>query len=162
MNSSLLLPIFNTTLGLSSRINDFMSVYVFTFILMSGILFNSISIFVLSKILKEDKKKRTTSKMNIFKYMLLNVIADFCACLIGLPMALFRCGNYCSIGYDYYSKVYEAYIFVYLGNTVLFWGFLVEISFAIERLTSFSSSKTKQNRNPNNETVSKSNNVKMK
>ena len=135
------LPQFNSTLSLSSKISDQFSTFVFPAICFLGMSLNSVSIYVLCKILSKNKTANTrnaSASNNMFKYMLMNQIVDLISGIFSVFIALFRCGSYCSLGYNFYSKVYEQYIYLFIINSVLFWGFLIEIAFAFERLASFS------------------------
>lgn len=136
------LPNYNSTKELTTRFNDYYYVFFIPPLLALGFITNLLSIIVIIKIIKGYKDKRQqTSKFIMFKYMFLKALIDFSLSLI-LSFAIFaRCGIYCSFGFNFYSKMIEIYVFYYFCNAIILWDFLLEISFAVHRLRSFSKNK---------------------
>ena len=140
MNSSL--PFIKSLDGLESNTLEIYYVFVFPTLLVIGVILNGISLAVLIKILrKKYRQKSNSSNLNMFKYMLANELADFITCFISIFIFLSRCAKYCPIGYTYGAKLYDQYIFSFLGNNFSLWTLLNEISFSIERLKSFTAKK---------------------
>lgn len=130
---------YNSKLSLSSRITDIFNLYILPAISISGIVIKIMSIKILTKILK---KKENYASM--FHYMLTNETIDLFNCFIIVFTALFRCGPYCPFGYTYLSKLYELIFYLYTTNMLQQIQTLLEISFSIERLQSFTAKKKSQ------------------
>lgn len=135
MNNSNL-NLYNSTSSLSTRLSDVFNVFVLTPICFIGIFFNLSSVIILIQIIRNKKDKR-----NVFTYMLLNQLVDLLFCIINIFVIVIRCGQYCSYAYTYYAKLYEQYVFLFIGNCVSLFGTLLEISINYDRIKSFNSNK---------------------
>lgn len=140
MNTSLLSK-FNSTLGLSTRVQDLYNTFILPSILLAGLVFNSLSIFIISNI-KERKKNQN---FKLYEYMFWNEIIDLAVCILGIFIPLIRGGVYFQFCYSLVSKIYEQYFFLYLGNTAILLSALMEISFTWNRLMSFNSENKQEN-----------------
>ena len=79
----------------------------------------------------------------MFNYMLSFEIADFFLALIACLVGIFRCGALCNFGYQYITKVLELIFYTYLANTLQIFQTFLEITFALERIQTFSTKGTK-------------------
>ena len=137
---------YNSTAGLTSKTQETYYVFIYPIILGIGVILNSISLYTISTILKRKiKHSKYSSNEIMYKYMLVNQLADLLTCLNASLIILSRCGQYCSIAFTLPVKIYEQYIYTFMGNTYIFWSFLNEISFSIERLSAFSDTKRELN-----------------
>jgi hypothetical protein len=120
---------YNTFEGSSSRLNDSIIVYILPIINIYSFSCNFISVIILSK-----------SKLigDINNYMLVESIITSLYCLISSFISLIRCGSMCPWGYDYYSKIYELYVFIYMGESIEFFKFLINLIMSIIKYRSFS------------------------
>lgn len=143
MNSNL--PSFNTTLGLISKTQEIYYVFIFPTILGMGVIFNSMALHVIWQLINKKKLSKSTANVILYKYMFVNELSDLLTCLNASFIILSRCGQYCSIAFTLPVKIYEQYIYTFMGNTYLFWSLLNEISFSIERLRAFSKEKKNGN-----------------
>jgi hypothetical protein len=126
------LEIYNSTSTLSSRFADYFNVYFLPSVCFIGVVSNLITIVILA---------RPNLKGDIYQYMLLNTIVDLVFVLICIFTVIFRCGIFCSYAYTYWAKLYEKYIFLYVGNICLLFGGLLYLKVSISRLGSFSHSQ---------------------
>lgn len=150
MNSSLeisSLKIYNSTLGLTSRLADIFSVFVLPVVLLIGLLLDFISIYVITSLINKYLKRsaknpnKNKSRLEIFRYLLLTQISDVLFCITRLFIFIIRCGSYCSLSYSFAAKAYEIYIYLYVSNICALFGMLLEISISINRIMTFSSKK---------------------
>jgi hypothetical protein len=120
--------------SLSNRVLDYGYVYFIPFACLLSILTNLISVIVLAQ---------PNLKELLFKYMLLNSALDIITFSLVFWMMLVRCGSLCSLGYSYYSKIYEQYIFLYLQNVSQFYSNCLDLHITFIRLLVFSKSLKK-------------------
>ena len=122
------LPVFNSTLNLSSRLADLIYTFIIPGISLAGLIEKSISIIVLRKILAKNEKNYLKSQ---YYYMLTNETIDFFNCFIIFFTVLIRCGKYCPYAYTYWAKLYEMVFYSYMTNTLQQCQTFLEISFCI-------------------------------
>lgn len=139
MNISSKVITYNSTLNLTTRVADFFNVFILPPICLESLLFNFISILVIIKI-----KRQTNDKRNIYTFMLLNEIIDFLLSFINVIIVIMRCGALCSYGYSFELKIYEQWIYLFLGNSLALFGTLIEISISINRLRAFNTEQKKR------------------
>jgi hypothetical protein len=138
MNHSTLLEL-NSTISLSTRLGDFIFVYILPVICTVGCLLKLFSIYILTILVKRKDKKRNLG--NIYKYMLVSEISDLLIGLITGFVALFRCGHICEkshFSYDFNTKVFELIFYSYLATVIQQFQTFLEFSLAIERIQAFS------------------------
>ena len=135
-NTTLIQQHFNTTLpvffskeSLTLRIADYSNVYLLPVICVFGILTSILSIIVLAKINKFNE--------NVYLYMMIDSVANLIFLLTQVPIAVLRCGILCPYAYTYGAKVFELYIYLYVGYVVVTFSALVDISVSIDRFLSF-------------------------
>ena len=126
--------IYNSTLDLSARISDISNVYILPPLCLLGIIFNTITLFVLIK---------SNLKKEIFRFILITTVCDLCFLVINSFTFLIRCGSLCATGYTFSSKFYELYVHLYIGNTFLLFGTLLNIIVSLSRFFSLSAKSTK-------------------
>lgn len=115
--------------ALSERVSDYSNVYVLPTICFLGILTNALTILV-----AVDKKIRSS---NIFKYIIVMAISDIVYMLSQSPLFIIRCGTLCPYGYSRLAKMYELYVFWFVGYSIISFQFLLDMSISIERLIIF-------------------------
>lgn len=121
---------------LSLKVTDIANVFILPLIGVIGIICNLLSILIISN---------QEIKGEMYKYMLINSFADLFYLLVCLSVGIIRCGRFCSIGYKYEAKIFELYVYLFVGNVLLLFNNLVNIHMAFRRLISFSKSSKKQN-----------------
>lgn len=132
MNISLL-QIYNSTVEFSTRYSDILYFYCIPPFSVFGIILKLISTHILIRLLKHTKNYG-----RMYNYMINNEIAAaFLAFLLAFT-SLYRCGIYCSLAYNYYSKLFELIFWIYTSNVLQLFMTFLEISFAIDRLLAFS------------------------
>ena len=125
------LPVYTSLSTLSLRLTDIANVYVLPPICLVGIVTN---LLCLVCILQPENRSNT-----VFHFMLVNTVTDFCFLSICVFIVIIRCGVYCNHGYAFFSKLYEQYIYLFVGNSFLLFGTLMDIMVSLNRLMSFSS-----------------------
>ena len=146
MNNSTILLYLNSTLSLSSRFQDILYVFVLPSICMALLPLKLISITVLTVIIRDKKRKR--EKASQFFYLLTYETLDFIQGVIVCFTALFRCGVYCSLAYNYATKVFDLIFYIYGTAVCQQIQTFMEISFSIERIQDFKAITTSSmNRN---------------
>lgn len=123
------LPYYESVDDLSLKLVDIANIFVLPFLCAIGIVLNLASIFVILKL---------TLKTELYQFMFLNSFVDLLFFIFSIFMALVRCGRYCSLGYTYLSKIYELYIYLYVGNVLLMFITLLNLFTSFNRLISFS------------------------
>ena len=125
---------FNSTSSLSTLLADVSNVYIYPPICFFGVLTNLISISVLA-----------SGKLTgmLYQYMLLHSICDFSALLLRSVTFIVKCGDLCSYGYSYWSKVYEFGCFSFMSNFFITSTTYLDITVSIDRILSFSSKPSK-------------------
>lgn len=101
----------------TSHIADLFNVYILPPICLAGVLLNLLSSIV-SFHFRHNR---------IFFYMLISSFSDMTFLFINFFLIIIRCGSLCPIGYTYASKVYEIFIYLYIGSTLLMFSSLLEI-----------------------------------
>ena len=127
------LPCYSSTEGLTLRVYDYSNFYLLPAICVFGITTSALNVFVLLK---------TGIAENIHLFMLVGSSSDLLFLLIQVFIAVFRCGVLCPFGYTYASKVYELYVYLYLGYAIVTFAAFVHISVSIDRIRLFSHSRT--------------------
>jgi hypothetical protein len=120
--------IFDSTEVFTSKLTDIGNVFILPPICFFGLIANLINIVV---ILQPEFKG------TVYHIMLMNTITDFCFLSIMFFIVIIRCGSLCPYGYTFASKVYEQYIYLFIGNTFLLFGTLHDIYISLARLGSF-------------------------
>ena len=115
--------------ALSLRLNDTINVYVMPFINIYTLICNLITAIIFS-----NKKL----KGDIYRYILAQSISSSIYFTMSNSLSVTRCGALCPWGYDYYSKLFELYIYLYLGKIIEFFHYLVDLAMCIVKLRSFS------------------------
>ena len=134
--SSESLPVYNSTSQLSSRFQDLFNVIVIPSLISILFLLKIASIWSLVVIVRKNRKEKKKT-LNMFYYMLAYEIGDLLQGIFATMGALFRCGSYCEMGYDFMVKVFDLALYTY-GNIVIQQAqTFLEISFALERLEAF-------------------------
>ena len=126
--------IYSTLDSLTAKITDIGNTYILPAICVFGIFTNFISMIVLYKM---------DLKNSIYKFMLIVSIRDFIYLFLPVFLTIFRCGALCSYGYKYESKVYELYIYLFIGNSIMTFGNMLDIFVSLNRLLAFSSTSPK-------------------
>jgi len=140
--NNLNLTIFNSTESFSSRLIDIIYFYFIPISALFGIIiFKTITIYVLSIILKKNKPDF------IYYYLLAFEISDSIIGIILSFIGLFECGSYCSLSYNYITKLFELVFFTYGTNVALQFQTFLEITLALKRIEIFSSNKKITNTN---------------
>lgn len=139
MNQSLL-PKFNSTANLTTRIQDLYNTFVFPTILLLGLIFNSLSIWVSLKI----NEKKNLKDFNMCEYMFCNGVIDLIICFLSIFLPIIRGGVYFEYCYSFASKIYEQYLYLYLDNAFILCSALIESWFTLDRLMSFDVKKTQE------------------
>jgi hypothetical protein len=140
--NNLNLTIFNSTASLSSRLIDVIYFYFIPISALLGIvIFKAMTIYVLSIILKKNKPDF------IYYYLLTFEISDSIIGIILCFIGLFECGSYCSLSYNYITKLFQLIFFTYGANVALQFQTFLEITLALKRIQIFSSNKKVTNTN---------------
>ena len=74
--------------------------------------------------------------------MSINSLTDLVFLFIEFFLVIIRCGNLCPLGYEFSSKIYELYIYLFVGYTIISFQLLLDISVSLNRLFSFSATKS--------------------
>ena len=133
LNSSI--PCYNSLSTLTSRLTDIGNVFVLPVVNVFSFILNLLCILVFLQ-------KKMTGEVN--ELFLLVSIADFIFSFICVFLVLARCGFYCSFGYSYILRIYEQFIFLYMGNICLSFTILIDNYLAFIKLSSFSTKLKKQ------------------
>nr|QVK45823.1 G protein-coupled receptor [Proales similis] len=112
----------------TTRLTDTFNVFVFPPIILTGIILNALNMLILYRM-------GISSLIN--KLMVLNSFCDLAFLIFSVFIALFRCGVYCPLAYKFESKVYEQYIYLFVGNTFLLVNSLIDVYLTLNRLGSF-------------------------
>lgn len=118
---------------LTNIFTDYSNVLILPSISLVGIIMNSISIFVSSKL---DRSQL----MNLFIHV--DSVLNFILCLISMFLPVIRCGSLCPYGYTYAAKVYEMYFFSYLKHCILLLSHILQGLMNINRLFAFSNQRS--------------------
>ena len=118
--------------GLSSRTNDLLNVFIMPFLN-----FYLVVSYLISTIVLTNKKL----KGDIYKYLLVFSITGLSYFIMSNSLSIFRCGSLCPWGYDYYSKWFEWFIYLYIGKSAEIFGLQCQISLLMIKLNAFSTEK---------------------
>lgn len=130
------LPVYYSKENLTLSIADKTNVFILPSICLFGMLTSLPCIMV--------SFKRDHSNAKIFDYILINSANDFCFLLVEFFVIIIRCGNLCPYGYTFASKVYELFVFQYVGYIFVTSQVFFNIYFAYDRLKMFSGKLTTQ------------------
>ena len=122
------LPIYNSTDTLSITINDYFNTYILPIICLFGIVTNIVNIIVF---------KQTKMDNDITKYFITNSCCGLAFLSTQVFLFIFRCGNLCPYQYNYGAKLYEKYIYGYIGYVIYNFCLLLDISTSLKRFSSF-------------------------
>ena len=98
--------------ALSSRISDYGYVYLIPITCVFGIITNALTMLVIVK---------GSLKGILYKYMLFMCVFVTIELILNFFLILVRCGTLCQFGYDYLSKIYDQYFYLYLHNVCIFY-----------------------------------------
>ena len=115
--------------SLSFRISDYGYTYLIPSVCAFGIITNAITIIVIVK---------GSLKGIMYKYMLFMCIFEIFEMAISFWLMIFRCGTLCPYDYQYLSKLYELYFYLYLRNVSIFYSNITDLHIAFNRLNNFS------------------------
>ena len=115
--------------SLSFRISDYGYVYLIPITCAFGIITNVLTIIVLFK---------SDLKGIMYKYMIFMSIFEIIEMLISFWLMIVRCGTLCPYDYQYLSKFYEQYFYLYLRNVSIFYSNIADLHIAFNRLNNFS------------------------
>ena len=101
---------------------------------------NAINVIVFARIKSRD---------NIYKYMLINSIADEVYLFGVFFIFLVRCGQFCQIKDTYMAQFYAHYIYNYTTNSVALFSIFLEILIIVQRYFSLKNKKLLENVNKN-------------
>jgi hypothetical protein len=120
--------LFYSVENLSPRILDDLNVWVLPFVSLFALI-NSIICLV---ILSHEKLKGL-----VYKHLVIDSAASALYSFSNCFIFLIRCGIYCDLGYNYWSKFYEIYVFIYFGKSIELFIMMIEINLAFFRFFSF-------------------------
>lgn len=124
--------------GLSSKLIDTINVYILPFISLYALICSSIMLIVFcSKKLKGD----------IYNYMLIESLASVIYSIMNSFIFIIRCGQFCSNGYDYISKFYELYLYIFVGKSIEMFILLIDLYLSIKKYNSFNINQKLSNMN---------------
>lgn len=117
--------IFYSKSQLTNILIDYSNVYFLPAICLFGMTTSLLNIIV--SFSKELQK-------NVFKFILVDSIGDFLFLFIQFFLVIIRCGTLCPWGYSYISKLYEIYIYLFIGYVIIAFRVLVDLSVSLNRL----------------------------
>lgn len=126
--------------SLSSRVADRLNTFVLPFISLFAFISSLICVIVLIS---------QRLKGIILKHILLESIANLIYAFVNSFFFLIRCGVYCAYGYNYYAKLYEYYVYIYVGKSLELFTILLDLNLCILRLYSFTKKRRNQPTNLN-------------
>lgn len=129
MNISL--PIFYSKEKISSRFFDFSNILILPAVCLFGLFTSSTCML--------GSYKHDESNSRILNYIFLNSLVDFFFLLTQFWSFIIRCGAVCPYGYTYISKVFEIYIYSFLGYTLVNSQAIFSILVSFDRFKMFSS-----------------------
>ncbi|CAF1037986.1 unnamed protein product [Brachionus calyciflorus] len=113
---------------ITNIITDYVNVYWLPGICFFGMITSSLGI--IGSFSKDFNK-------NPFKLIFIDSLGDFLFLLTQFFLFIMRCGSLCPWGFSYWSKIYEVYIYLFTGYTIITFRVLVDISVAFNRLLIF-------------------------
>lgn len=132
--------------GLSSRTNDFVNVYILPFINNYNVI-----VFLLATCVLSSKKL----KGDLNNLLLLSSIIGLLMYSFNNILSIIRCGALCPWGYEYISKQYEWFIYLYLGRSCELIQVFCDIHMLIIKLRAFSFDRENNIREINNSSKKK-------
>jgi hypothetical protein len=126
------MKIYYSLSGLSIKTIDDLNVYVLPFISSYCLLGNMICIIIFSNKIFNGI---------IYQLMMIESIAAILYSILNFFIFIFRCGIHCPYGYDYSSKIYELYVYIYIGKSIELFIILIDLSLSVLRYRSFSIKK---------------------
>lgn len=131
------LPVFFSKDNITNRFVDYSNVYLLPSICYFGCITSLISVMVTFK--REDSHAKTLN------YIFLNSTIDLLFLLIQSFLFIIRCGVLCAYGYSFPAKLYEIYIYLYVGYILLTSQVFLNIYVSYDRYKMFSTKKAKKN-----------------
>lgn len=131
MNFSL--PIYFTKSNLTSLYVDYSNVVLLPSICFFGIL-TSIACIL-------GSYKRDESNSMAVCYIFINSLIDLLFLVIQFFLVIIRCGTLCPYGYTYASKIYELYVYLYIGYVLVNSQAIFNIYISYDRLKMFSANR---------------------
>lgn len=129
MNSTEL-PIFYSKENLTTKFQDYSNVVLLPSICLFGMLTS------LACLIGSFHKEESNAK--ILNYIFINSFVDFIFLLTQFFSIIVRCGALCPYGYTYYAKIYEIYVFWFVGYSLVNAQVMFCIYVAYDRLKMFS------------------------
>ena len=117
----------------SSRSSDIVHTFILPVVAFFGVCTSALSIIVLIN---------TKLSNNIHLYMLIGSSIDLAFLLTKVFVFIFRCGAFCTFSFSYEARLYELYIYNFVGYLFSKFKALVDMSVSIDRILSFSNKKT--------------------
>lgn len=130
------LPIYYSKENLTNRFVDYSNVFLLPSICYFGVVTSLICVTVTFK--------RDEAHAKSLDFIFLNSSIDFLFLIIQSFLFIFRCGALCPYGYTYSSKIYEIYIYLYVGYVLITSQVFLNIYISYDRLKMFSAKKTTQ------------------
>jgi hypothetical protein len=132
-NSSI--PCYTSLDTLTTRLTDIGNVFILPIVNFYSFILNLLCIIVFTR-------KKMTGEVNELFFLV--SIADFIFAIVCIFLVLARCGVYCSFGYSYILRIYEQFVFLYIGNVCLSFTILIDNYLAFIKLSAFSGKIKKQ------------------
>lgn len=139
MNNSNLL-IYYSKENLTNRFVDYSNVFILPIICYFGIFTSFICLLVTFKN-NEDSSKPNAKTLD---YIFINSSIDFIFLVLQSFLFIIRCGALCPHGYTYTAKIYEYYIYLYVGYILVSSQVFLNIYVSFDRLKMFSAQKSKK------------------
>jgi hypothetical protein len=131
------LPIYNSTSDLTSKFEDiFIVIIIPTLCLIGVFILKMITFRVLHEIIFKLKNNDI-----VYRYMLAFEISDTILGIIVGLMGVFACGSYCNFSYKFITKTFQLVFLTFGSNVIILFQTFLDISFAWQRVKSFSSKK---------------------
>ena len=130
------LVLYHSLLNLSTRMLDALNVYAQPAVSAFALTCSLINTFILS-----NKRLKGVT----YKHLFADSIASSVYGVTNSFTFIIRCGVLCSLGYNYWSKWYEVYGYIFINKSLELFILLLEIHLAYLRISSFSNQKRKQN-----------------
>ena len=118
--------------GLSTRSNDILNVLIIPMVNVYIMICYLISSIVLSS-------KNLKGEIN--RLLLVNSVTGVIMFALSNSSSITRCGTLCPWGYEYYSKAFELYIYLFVGRSAEVFGILTELNMLFLKLRSFSAKR---------------------
>lgn len=126
----------NSTESLSLRFADSLNVFVLPPICLAGMTLNLVCVLVVAT----QRKQRLTSGALYSFVIATRSLADLVFLCINSFTCVIRCGSLCPHAYTFAAKVWELYVHLFVGNTLLLFATSLDLCLAFQRLVSFDSS----------------------